>query len=477
MGAETIVIYTTGVAGSGKTYTRCARFLCDELLPETDKKLICNYPLYIPKIAEFVAARYSMTREKLLERMEIIPHEVLESWRLAESGPWEYFKTRDIKNTHIAIDEIHNFCGKHQHKDHRRAWQLWLGEIRHRGATVEFLTQNPHKVAKELDYECGLRYRIENCENIRDPILGITCSDWYELRAAFFTGRYVPTIHQIESVNRDGKWCFSQEKTYTLDPQYFQFYDSFSAPVAGGNKAEGKQYDFQKYSKPGLLARVAFRNGGPLAWRLMVGVLLCWLLFFGGINQMLSRLQSTLVSAGGSRSKVTADGKASKSALVSGSQRSVNASVTPPAVEQAQPGSQETENHTPAKSLQFSLPLAGTNPANIVSIPIPKIPVVSSAALPAPMASPFAPSAAALKDNDTILCVGAWDQGAVLADFGSVLKGDMVNGYRVEACTPRGPVINGVLCRVGVRTKIASPATVTGPGHNSSSPAGGGNQR
>jgi hypothetical protein len=475
MGAETIVIYTTGVAGSGKTYTRCARFLCDELLPETDKKLICNYPLYIPKIAEFVAARYSMTREKLLERMEIIPHEVLESWRLAESGPWEYFKARDIKNTHIAIDEIHNFCGKHQHKDHRRAWQLWLGEIRHRGATIEFLTQNPHKVAKELDYECGLRYRIENCENIRDPILGITCSDWYELRAAFFTNRYVPTIHQIESVNRDGKWCFSQEKTYTLDPQYFQFYDSFSAPVAGGNKAEGKQYDFQKYSKAGLLARVAFRNGGPLAWRIMVGVLLCWLLFFGGINQMLGRLQSALVSAGGNRSKVTSNAKSAKTAVASGSAK-VPTKV-PPTAKPIGPVIQESESNTLAKALQLSLPLAGSNPAKIVSIPIPKIPVVSSAALPAPMATPFASPVPVLKDNETILCVGAWDQGAFLADFGSVLKGDVVNGYRVEACTPRGPVINGVLCRVGVRTKVASPAAVPGPGHNASTPAGGGNQR
>lgn len=446
MGALTVVIYTTGVAGSGKTYVRCARFICDELLPYSNKKLISNYPLYREKIADFVAANFGMKRDEALERLESIPHEVLESWRLEKSGPWEYFKTRDIAGCHIAIDEIHNFCGKHQSKEHRRNWQLWLGEIRHRGATVEFLTQNPQKVAKEVDFECGLRYRIENCEAIRDPILGITCSDWYELRAAFITGKYIATIHQRESVNVDGKWVGSQEKNYVLDPRYFELYDSFSTPVTGGAKGASELRDFQKYGKVRLIAHVFRRNGWPLTWRLLVGCGLMWLCFFGGFGQLMRHFQEGIRAFWEAKHPVS-------SGAVEDSKKA---------------GSPASEKRTVEKKQVSESVVKGITTNGNVSTPLINVPVSSMEKLNAadlgavlkPVSVASAPVAAppVKPDRISVLCVASWDGGAAFDELGSLLIGEVVNGFKIEKCNPRGAVLNGVFCRVGVQTWIDCPA-------------------
>lgn len=444
MGQNTVVIYTTGVAGSGKTYVRCARFLLDELLPYSKLKLISNYPLERARIIDACAEKYGMSREELDKRLEQIPERVLESWRLEQSGPWDYFKPLDISACHIAIDEIHNFCGRHQSKEHRRKWQLWLGEIRHRGATVEFLTQNPQKVAKEIDFECGVRYRIENCENLRDPILGICCSDWYELRAAFITGRYVPTIHQLESINLDGRWKSTSVKRYVLDPEYFQYYDSFSTPVTGGNKAKTKEYDFQRYSKLLLCLHVLRRNYWSIVIRMSIAAVIFWLCFCGGLSDVQKKFIAAVRAGFSKKHEEQAQQEAAKQVPVETAIKSVEASV-----EGARQGATKPPPVSNAGSV--SEPKAA---ASVIESFLP--PVQNKSAVPE-SPKPLTPEARRT-ERYSLLCTAAWEQGAAFEELGQLLPGETVNGYRLERSSPRGAVINGVFCRVGVRTSIAATA-------------------
>jgi len=253
MGARSVITLTTGPAGSGKTYVRCSRFLCDEWLPERSGVHYSNFPVFRDKVAEFVSRRTGKNQDELLERMQIIPDQVLATWINGQSGPWDYFHEKNLDGCHIAIDECHNFCGAKTHHRVRQRWQAWLGEIRHQGATVEFLSQSPEKVAKEIHYEAGLRLSLINSEDRRDPFLGILLGDWYELKAKFITGDYQTVVWEVERRNVDGKWVQQNKRMFTLDPLYFELYDSFSRPVQGGEKSHGQPRDFQKRSRSGLV--------------------------------------------------------------------------------------------------------------------------------------------------------------------------------------------------------------------------------
>jgi len=272
MGARSVVTLTTGPAGSGKTYVRCSRFLCDEWLPERSGIHYSNFPIFRDKVAEFVSKRTGKTLDELLERMQIIPDEVLNSWISGQSGPWDYFKSKNLDGCHIAIDECHNFCGAKTHQKIRARWQAWLGEIRHQGATVEFLSQSPEKVAREIHYEAGLRLSLINSEDRRDPFLGILLGDWYELKAKFISGDYQTVVWEVERRNVDGKWVQQNQRRFTLDPEYFDFYDSFSRPVQGGVKSQGQPREFQKRSRSGIVWWFFKRNALSIVPRgLLVG--------------------------------------------------------------------------------------------------------------------------------------------------------------------------------------------------------------
>ena len=66
----------------------------------------------------------------------------------------------------------------------------WAGEVRHRGCTVEFLSQHETKVHSIIRNEASLKRYMFNGEDRRDPWLKVKMGDWYNLRAKFFlTGR------------------------------------------------------------------------------------------------------------------------------------------------------------------------------------------------------------------------------------------------------------------------------------------------
>jgi len=294
MGARSVITLTTGPAGSGKTYVRCSRFLCDEWLPERTGIHYSNFPIFREKVAEFVSKRMGKAEENLLERMQIIPTEVMNTWISGQSGPWDFFHNKNLDGCHIAIDECHNFCGAKTHHRVRARWQAWLGEIRHQGATVEFLSQSPEKVAREIHYEAGLRLSLINSEDRRDPFLGILLGDWYELKAAFITGDYQTVVWEVERRNVDGKWVEQNKRMFTLDPRYFELYDSFSRPVQGGEKSHGQPREYQKRSRSALVWWFFKRNAFSIVPRFALVASVVYLCTGGSaplLNWMVKRFE------------------------------------------------------------------------------------------------------------------------------------------------------------------------------------------
>ena len=203
-----VIILTTGVPGCGKTYVRAARFLVDDFLINSHGVHISNFPLNREEIAREVSARmkrrsffyklrHKVSEADIFNRLEIIPDDVLQSWKREESGPWEYFAGRNLKYAHIALDEVHNFVSEHSSEAFIKRWDEFLGEVRHRGCTFEALTQDIHQVPKELQGRAAIRLELVNAEDFRDPFFKIRMGDWYELKAAF-TGDFHKTVFEVE---------------------------------------------------------------------------------------------------------------------------------------------------------------------------------------------------------------------------------------------------------------------------------------
>jgi len=273
------VISTTGAPGTGKTYSRCARFLWDWWLPEEVGVHWSNFPVNIEKfVSKFSDAE---------ERIRLIPREELAEWAKCDGvrGPWSFFEGVNLQGAHIAIDECHNYLrrtGKGVIANSDR-WQRWLGEIRHLGCTVEFLSQDPHKVHQIVEQHSAVRIQLVNSEDRRDPIFGCLLGDWYELRATL-TGQYETVVWQLEERRLNGKWRQSGFERFTIQPEYFVLYDSFNTPQHGGVKAAGQSREFQKRGRIGLFAWFCKRNWWRFLTRGAVAACVLWLCLGGGIS-------------------------------------------------------------------------------------------------------------------------------------------------------------------------------------------------
>lgn len=298
MTQRSTVMITTAPAGSGKTYVRGPRFLCDEFLREGEGVHYSNLPLHVDKIGVFMERLTGgkLTAEKAESRLFRIPESEIDLWMKEQSGPWEYFAEADLQAAHIAIDECHNVCGSKHSTGHRKRWGEWLGEIRHRGATVELISQDPDKIAREVQLEAAKRLVLMNGEERRDPWFKVLMGDWYELRAGFITGEYTAKVWCFEKRKVDGSWVESHKKTFAMEPEYFELYDSYSRPHGGGKKAEAPDREFQRRTKAGLLAWFLRRNSGQVLWRLAAVLFLVWVCFGGGALILMGALQSKLSS-------------------------------------------------------------------------------------------------------------------------------------------------------------------------------------
>lgn len=278
MNRNTVTV-TVGVSGSGKTYYRFSVWFCEEWYPNHVGKLICNYPVNLDELEK--------DYPNASNRIEIISQDVLKSWRDGSSGPWDYFSDRDISGCHIAIDEIHNFCGKNTDNKIRKKWMMWLGELRHQGATCEFLTQSEAKCAKEILNEAEIRLEIINGENRLFPLLGYRMGDLYEFRAKFL-GKYLCPSFCVEYVQAKGKWHQQKETIFYRFPKYFKYYDSFSAPEHGkalGNRGEKRPWE--KYSWPGLFLWFYATYPIRINFHLLLVFIFCYMFFGNGFSSII----------------------------------------------------------------------------------------------------------------------------------------------------------------------------------------------
>ncbi len=256
MAVRTSVQFTVGRAGSGKSLLRCAKFLSEELLPETNLHHWSNFP-YEPRTLAVLAAQWSKNKngdaDEYEARLHRFPEEELAAWRLGQRGPWDFFKGQSLADTHIAIDEIHEYAGVGAKMSYLAQWQKWLGTIRHQGATIEFLSQNEMKVARVIKNESGLRRELVHSDERPDPFFHIELGDWYELRAKL-TGTYLAAVWETLGREVNARFIREREKFHYLLPRYFELYDSYSKPESGGGQAGGpRKREYERRSWPGLI--------------------------------------------------------------------------------------------------------------------------------------------------------------------------------------------------------------------------------
>ncbi len=298
MGARSVVTLTTAPAGTGKSYRRCAHFIVTELLPETELKHLSNFPIQFESwqdgngktmrgLVEICKLRSAATEDEVLDRIELIPEAEMNAWRDGISGPWNYFKDKDLSGYHLAIDEIHNFCGLNTHREIKKKWQEWLGELRHRGARIEFISQHPQKIAKEIRQEAEILLELEAGENDKDPIFGIPMSDWYNLRAKI-TGKYTPCVIEVENKQIKNRWKVTQKKRVWFGAELFEVYDSFSTPVQGGSKGMLAKEPWQRLSWFRFSLWFVARNLWQLFTRFGIATVMLWLGFFGGGGRVMA---------------------------------------------------------------------------------------------------------------------------------------------------------------------------------------------
>lgn len=279
MGSATITL-TVGVSGSGKTYRRCAMYIADEWLPKHTGVLYCNYPV------NFEGLEKDFEGYNVRERIRIIDDDELQKWRTGQSGPWDYFKGIDLSGSRICIDEAHNFCHRKSDLKIRRAWSAFVGELRHRGAQLELLTQNEQKLATELLNEAEIKLEIINGESRRLPIFGFRMGDLYELRAKII-GKYLAPSYEVEYIQYGSRFRRQHEEIFYRIDKYFHYYDSFSAPQDGESKGgKAEKHPYEVYSFPVLLLWFFSRYPIRMICQVTLISLFCWLCFFGGAEKM-----------------------------------------------------------------------------------------------------------------------------------------------------------------------------------------------
>ena len=304
---ESTIKFKTGKPGAGKTYISAGRHTIEYLVETARKKdissgketivgkHISNLPLNCELIAKEVTRiinkkaklenYFETTYEEQMERILLIPRDYLKEWVLGTSGPWELFKemseNNELFNCHIAIDECHVFFNN-VNRDIISKWDNWLAEIRHKGATIEFITQYPRRVPEVVRSRAGIRVYIENMELVsRDPLFRIRLFDWYQLQGKFFR-YYSPAIFVSEYIATDNGFSRTPDfkKKYRIDKYYFKFYDTHSASLDEKRKEEKqlkKLYPYQEKTHFQLVLWFLNRNWFQFSTR---GFVLWFILYF-----------------------------------------------------------------------------------------------------------------------------------------------------------------------------------------------------
>lgn len=315
------IILTTGVPGAGKTYVRASRFIVDDFLFNSSGVHYSNFPLNVDLIAKhhfeqlnkkkifsFLHRRKkSVTIDDIKKRIVVIPDSVLLSWRKELSGPWDYFKDIDLRYCHIALDEIHEIIKPSSSSEYVSKWDEFLGTIRHRGCTIEGLTQDIKSVHDCFKGRAALRYELVPLEDVRDPFLGIRLYDYYQLKASF-TGDFHKSVVLVEfKKNAFGRFIKNHQTRFLITPEYFPYYNSFSSALSEGESDSDRsvQYEYERLTKIGLLWWFISRNCFPIISRFALFALFIWLCFGGGIVLLINGFMAYTQSIQKSNSSVT----------------------------------------------------------------------------------------------------------------------------------------------------------------------------
>ncbi len=285
---------TAAGSGAGKSYVRGAVYPATVLLAESKTaRIVTNLPIKIAEMSAYVASATGQNADDIAHRIVILSPEVEEFWRLdvtnGGGGPWDTFADTAMDDTHFLLDEAHHFCGKHHSKAHRAKWIQFAGELRKRGASVEWITQDVKKVPSEIENEAQILIELVSSKTRRDPFFGVVMEDWFELLAKL-RGKWWSKVWQVESTKRAGRWVHESTSSFALVPTFFALYESYNQPIGGGQAAkEVPKQEWEKRTWTQLLVWFMVRNLDKVGVRLAGAAVVLWLCL-GGFGWGLERV-------------------------------------------------------------------------------------------------------------------------------------------------------------------------------------------
>lgn len=254
-------------------------WVADDFLVNRSGPHYSNFPINVDAMADYCQRVHGLDPESVRDRLRFIPPEVLEEWRAEQGGPWEFFADREdgtnpLDSSHVAIDEAHVYLprGSKGGTQWRKDWEGWLGTIRHRGCTVEFLTQDDSKVATEITAHCERRIVLSSGGHHRFPLLGVRFSDLYQL-AAKVTGKYRRLILVDDQQRKGSKWETVASVPRVLSGQYFGLYESYNATEHGDSGSRGEPLEWERFGWVRFAKWFLKRNAFALTWRVIAVVL------------------------------------------------------------------------------------------------------------------------------------------------------------------------------------------------------------
>ena len=280
---------TIGRSGTGKSYYVVHHLVLQWLPFSHNGNYFTNLPLKIDEITEYIIAHYpDLVSSVIIDKIKLMTHEDTVSWMSEKSGPWDFFSSHDLNSARIVIDEIHNYVHTKSSKEYVQKWRAWLGELRHLKCSFECISQYETKVHPLIRHECGLIRRLSSSDDKRDPIFWIRFYDHFQILSKL-RGYYASRVWISEYHEKDGKWTSEGGGSIPLVPQFYQLYNSYSAPIASKNQNHANEVKFRSphpyanLSWSELLQWYFSRNLARILFFSALYILGLWLFVFGGI--------------------------------------------------------------------------------------------------------------------------------------------------------------------------------------------------
>jgi hypothetical protein len=269
-----VLTITEGPAGSGKTFAR-VKDLVENVLVDEDGGIVTNLPFNMDVVPDVVErlSRGKVKASRVRKRITLLSRDETEAWLTdVEQGgttPLTHFAGFKSPGTAVIIDEAHRYCGHDRSQTHVAEWLSWIGELRHDGMRCELITQARSKLHASLEREAGALITVVPIDELRDPFVKMPLKMWYQLEAAFFTGKYVPGC-AVRLQTKDGKsWKIQPgtEKFHRLRGEVFEWYDSYAARQGGEGSIERPKELWEKLGRWGLLSRCLREYSDELVFR------------------------------------------------------------------------------------------------------------------------------------------------------------------------------------------------------------------